>query len=168
MKDNILICVIKNIHIISCVICIISITFFSIYFYYANFEECDTLYQKGIVKNIQNITKNITNTNITKNITNTIIVYYEKIYVRYNISYNHHTYPIDCVLHNYTEPIYNSSLINIFITDNLHICYEYIVHCTKHEILPIFIFIISVIISCFVVMICILGILVCIYNFFDN
>ena len=156
-ENTLLLYFVKRIHIVFCIVCVVSSIFCIIFFVLQDTIECDTPLLQGRVYNICNTTlDNTTLDNTTLDNT--------KIQVYYNISLHNIIYTIPCSLHNYTKKVYCNSTIDIYITDNLYICYEFYETCTTFTILPIFIIVISCIISCFTGLCFLLCTTVCIYK----
>ena len=150
--------IVYNIHIIVYILFILITIFFYIFLNTQNNIKCYDTPLKGYVENIQNISIY----NSTKNTT----IYYDKVYVKYSIPYHNNNYMINCILQDYVEPIINNTYMGIFVTDNIHICHEYIVRCEDHVILNFFVLIISILISCFTILVTMLCIIIFIHNFF--
>lgn len=167
-------------YVMSCIICILFIIVFIIIFTTNDYTRCDSPMLQGYVRNIENSSSynNTLYNNTLYNNNNTLY-----ISVEYNISLQNSIYTIKCILENYTYSyqdniiqdtmkysniIKNNSIIDIYIKDNLHICYPFYRTCSDYNILPVFIIIFALISSLFTTTIIILSIIVCIYKYIDN
>jgi len=196
-ENTLLLYFVKRIHIVFCIVCVVSSIFCIIFFVLQDAIECDTPLLQGRVYNICNTTLDNTtldnttldnttldnttldnttldnttldnttldNTTLDNTTLDNTTLDNTKIQVYYNISLHNIIYTIPCSLHNYTKKVYCNSTIDIYITDNLYICYEFYETCTTFTIVPIFIIIISCIISCFTGLCFLLCTTVCIYK----
>jgi len=149
--------ILYNIHFVVYILFILITIFFYIFLSTQNNIKCYDSPLKGYIENIQNISIY----NSTENTTTC----HEKIYVKYSIPYYNNNYVIKCILQDYIKPIINNTYIGIYIEDNIHICHEYIVQCDNHVILKIFVLIISILISCFTILVIMLCTIIFIHKF---